>query len=456
MSTSTNKRLDVIGNSDNILYKPNKIIIKKISESNFILYDPNSPNWISVNEMGKDLINILDNDKTVIDILDEYLGHDGTTEHKQDIIDFLNEVLNTGFISKEPLVYIEPEIPVNLQEVWLHLTNDCNLRCLHCHLESGVSLVNELTLDEIYHLIDDLVILNVKNLFFTGGEPTIRSDFLNIIKYAIGKFTNVHLLTNGILINDSMISVLNNPSVTIQVSLDGAKQTTHEKIRGIGTYYPTINNIKKLLKNNCIVGISMTINKLNIDEIKSFIELGNSLKVNYIHFPAIQIKGRAEKNKHLLEISIDKKIEAYKFILMHKNIIPITYQNKCDALLYSMHKRIFCAAGASTISIAANGDVFPCSGLHYNPLLAGNIRETNIENIFNNSKLFLTMRNMSLSEIEECNACEFKYVCGSGCYINKWIANSDLYTKDPFCRFYKDIYWQRLMEIANNASLEDL
>ena len=57
------------------------------------------------------------------------------------------------------------------------VTNLCNLRCVHCNMDSGDKLNDELSLEEAYKLLDELSKNKVQKITFFGGEPFIRKDF---------------------------------------------------------------------------------------------------------------------------------------------------------------------------------------------------------------------------------------------------------------------------------------
>ena len=67
------------------------------------------------------------------------------------------------------------------------ITNKCNLRCIHCNMDSGNKLGDELTKDECFKIIDELNSKKVQRICFFGGEPLIRKDFFDIANYAIEK-----------------------------------------------------------------------------------------------------------------------------------------------------------------------------------------------------------------------------------------------------------------------------
>src|SRR5262249_49203329 len=67
---------------------------------------------------------------------------------------------------------------------WIEITRACNLPCKHCYINAGKARRHELSTDEVKRLLDDLKAHGVFCVVFLGGEPFIRPDFLELVRYA--------------------------------------------------------------------------------------------------------------------------------------------------------------------------------------------------------------------------------------------------------------------------------
>lgn len=88
----------------------------------------------------------------------------------------------------------------NKRSLHLYLTNKCNLACPHCYMFSGRPNDGELTTEEVRKLLYDYkLVAKGTRVTFSGGEPTSRIDFFQIILYAHELGLKVKVLTNGVL-----------------------------------------------------------------------------------------------------------------------------------------------------------------------------------------------------------------------------------------------------------------
>ena len=116
------------------------------------------------------------------------------------------------------------------------LTYACNLSCVHCLSASGRRDPRELTTDECKAVIDELQRMKVFYVNIGGGEPTVRSDFWEIVDYATAHDVGVKFSTNGVRITDEIaVRLAQNDYVDIQISLDGATAEVNDAIRGPGS-----------------------------------------------------------------------------------------------------------------------------------------------------------------------------------------------------------------------------
>ena len=119
--------------------------------------------------------------------------------------------------------------------VW-NSTRTCNLKCIHCYMESdAVKYENELSTAEAKQFIDSLVEFKCPVILFSGGEPLIRPDFFDLAKYATDRGIRSTISTNGTLIDKATARKIKELGVGyVGISLDGIGEKNDEFRKQIG------------------------------------------------------------------------------------------------------------------------------------------------------------------------------------------------------------------------------
>src|SRR6202142_2546014 len=127
------------------------------------------------------------------------------------------------------------------------LTYACNLSCVHCLSSSGSRAPRELSTAESRAVIDELERMQVFYVNIGGGEPTVRSDFWDLVDYATAHHVGVKFSTNGVKITPEIARRLaGNAYVDVQISLDGATAEVNDAVRGPGSYATALRAMTNL------------------------------------------------------------------------------------------------------------------------------------------------------------------------------------------------------------------
>lgn len=179
-------------------------------------------------------------------------------------------------------------LPNNEGKAIWEITHQCNYNCSYCIFScNGKKIDGELTTEECYHIIDELVLHNFKHLKITGGEPFIRKDILEILKYASERLIT-DISTNASLITPEKVKLLNELKLKmIHVSLDGDK-LEHESVRGNNTYERTIKGLEALRKSVNKVRIGSVIHRDNQYDLESLILNSVDLEADEIIFSIME------------------------------------------------------------------------------------------------------------------------------------------------------------------------
>jgi len=162
----------------------------------------------------------------------------------------------------------------------------CNLRCIYCMPEAGIDFKPNykiLSKTEIFKLLQITTDLGVSKVRFTGGEPLLRKDILDIIKFTknISTVKSIHLTTNGLLLA-SMLDELEDSGLTgVNISLDTLNSEKYKVISRRDSLSEVINSLNKAIEHN-ILKIKINVvamRDFNDNELEDFINLTKKNKI---------------------------------------------------------------------------------------------------------------------------------------------------------------------------------
>lgn len=380
---------------------------------------------------------------------------------------FLDYMRESGFIDflLEKRVYQEQ--PVNfllnlekpyLKEVHLDLTKKCNLRCLYCYQESyiGENLIgSELSFEEIKLLIDDLAQMNVAKLVISGGEPFLTPFLPEIITYANSRNIIVPtVFTNGTVFGKNFEYIKNYQNkINLAISLDGHNENIHGYSRGKQSFFSIIDFIGLINDSNnknINIIIDTVITPANYQFLKDlYLFLGNLKSVSRWRVSLPREQGSFFNNKEKLRLDIEAVMNEYKqfiewYIEEGDKIFPdMSIQIESifrssmlqgDKICTFSGEKSCCEYKASALAIKPNGDVTVCTA--FTDLVIGNIKNQPIQLIWQ-SKEMQDLKQLKISQIEDCVDCPELFLCGTGCR-KVALDNGGLLKKDETaCKVYK-------------------
>lgn len=445
----------------------NRLVCEQDGEY-YCLIDPERPAWAVVNKIGAEIVKLCNGHNSTDDIITAiakkyYKKHATIYSQIRYFLEHLSNAKIIYFAEKIPLSISESK--PNLKEVYLEVTNKCNLRCIHCYNSSGQSLPNELNIHKIKNIVDTSYKLGAKSIILSGGDPLLRDECFEILKYAISQNLKVTLITNGTNINDNVAQSLSNLGVNVQISLDGASAKTHDKIRGKGAFEASMSGIKHLISYNMIdrLSISMVLMKQNIEDVPKMIQLCLDLEIPVVIFSPITKQGRAGLNWAEFKLSTEQKKQILDFLYLQSKIL----QEKIKIVGYifdDIHLVLFkgglqrnfgCSVGEK-IRIAPNGNVYPCPFFDDLKHCIGNINKARLDEIIKgseNDKIHAAIYSRA-NTIEKCKNCCWKYYCGGGCMADSYQHYGTIWREDSFCEarqfLYKRFIFRKVREGVNH------
>ena len=342
--------------------------------------------------------------------------------------------------------------------VW-STTRRCNLNCVHCYSKSENNIYpNELTTNEAKAFVKDIAEFGVSVLLFSGGEPLLRQDLLEVARFASEAGIRAVLSTNGTLITETIARQLKNAGFSyVGISLDGIGET-NDKFRGKEKAFElAVEGVRNCLKAGVKTGLRFTVTKYNfkdVPEIFNFVETEEIPRVCFYHLAYV---GRGtkitnddlthEETRAFMDYVLEKAEIFHKKAL---NTEILTVDNHADAAyLYLKLKEKDPkkaedalellklnggnSSGTGIACVDSNGYVHPDQFWQHYSL--GNIRTRRFSQIWtdNSEPLLQALRNRKIHLIGKCAECRFLDICNGNLRVRAEAVYGDTWASDPAC-----------------------
>lgn len=180
--------------------------------------------------------------------------------------------------------------------VW-NMTRRCNLKCVHCYAQAlDVEGRDDISTEQAKAMIDDLAAYGAPVMLFSGGEPLVRRDLVELARHATQKGMRAVISTNGTLITKEKAKELKEVGLSyVGISLDGM-EAVHDHFRGVpGAFRKAIQGIENCQAEGLKVGLRFTINKRNAGEVPGIFGLLRDLEVPRACFYHLVYSGRGSE-----------------------------------------------------------------------------------------------------------------------------------------------------------------
>lgn len=178
------------------------------------------------------------------------------------------------------------------------ITGKCNYKCRHCFMSAPDVNSPELSHEDIMKIIDELEDCGIMNVSLTGGEPLIRSDFLDIVDTLRERNINItQIYSNGALVNKNLLTELDNRNIHPQFSMSFDGVGCHDWLRGIPGAEKLVNNAFALCRDMGFpTSCEMVLHKGNKHTLRDSVNHLASLGLNTLKVVMVNNSGEWEKN----------------------------------------------------------------------------------------------------------------------------------------------------------------
>jgi 12,18-didecarboxysiroheme deacetylase len=369
--------------------------------------------------------------------------------------------------------------------VW-NCTQRCNLKCVHCYAQSeDRDYAGEMSTEEAKVMIDDLAEFGAPVLLFSGGEPTIRKDLLELMHYAKSKGMRVVISTNGTLITAERAKQFAEVGLSyVGVSLDGGKET-HDKFRGLpGSFDKALAGIRNSRDAGIKVGLRMTINKRNWQDIPEIFKVMREENIPRACFYHLVYTGRGselmkedldhEETRKAVRLIMDLTKEMFDDGLEPEILTvdnhadgPFVYMEllkedpeRAEDVLQLLQWNQGNSSGNGIACVSWNGEVYPDQfWRHYS---MGNVRQrpfseiwTDVSGETEQSELMARLKDKRPHVKGRCATCSWLSICGGNFRVRAEAATGDLWNEDPACYLSdEEIGLNELADMADRAEAE--
>jgi radical SAM protein with 4Fe4S-binding SPASM domain len=412
-------------------------------EAVYFILDPDTPAWTFINENGLEILNLCDGENTVNDISGTIADRYGISQKSalNSVGSFLDQMASLQIIrydgrgagvDAQERDYVNP-----FRSMAIEITKECNLKCVHCYLSAGDGAEDELTTEEIKDLLRSAKELGAVSVSIGGGEPLMRPDYLDIIKYALSLDLLVALGTNGTLVDEKIAESLSKLPIKVQISLDGARKETHDRIRGDGSFDSAVRGIDNLIEKGMgkDIVIAFTPMSLNVSDVPELIDFALGRGIQVIQFPPLSPSGRARARLDELRLSDDERLWFWDFISEKAKEVKgeLDLLAECFSMDINNHGNPYRCSIGSQLRIAPDGDVYPCQCFHFgSEYCIGNVKRQHLGEIVNGQKLEEIVKTSFTrpSMIDQCRECNWRNFCGAGCMGNAFESSGTIWNSD--------------------------
>ncbi|SHE42522.1 Radical SAM superfamily enzyme, MoaA/NifB/PqqE/SkfB family [Desulfacinum infernum DSM 9756] len=326
--------------------------------------------------------------------------------------------------------------PHRLKEFWIHLTDRCNLACLHCLFASSPTRARELPADRVLESARQAHELGCRLFALTGGEPFVHPHIHRILQGLLAlPDAHVAVLTNGLAARSVLERLPWDPQrLHLQVSLDGLEES-HDAVRGRGTFERTLRELRALSRMGIPFTLSMCPTRSNLADVPHMADAARDAGASNIHFMWYFVRGRAVSKEF---VPPDELLDAVRCAAERAEDSGVSVDN-----VQSLASQVFSPPGTrydgggaawESLALGPDGNLYPSAALVDVPELAVPWPR-GLERAWKDSPVFEQIRRQTAARLED----PLRFILGGGDPDHSYLAAGRFVGADPYQDLYRNL-----------------
>ena len=338
-----------------------------------------------------------------------------------------------------------------LRSIYYNPVGTCNLHCQHCWVDPDVDRPDhdpfaqrdrrddELTPEQFFGILDDAKELGLRHVKFTGGEPFLRRDTIDMIEGTAERKLRFGVETNGTLLDDATVSRLAalGPDL-VAVSLDSDDPACHDLFRGAaGAHARAVWAMRKLVATGCRTQAIAAITRDNLPAARTIIEFCEGLGVNSVKLCPVTPVGRGAGIR-----ASGGTLSAREFLDLYRRYgkatgpgMKVHVEVPAAFRPLKVLKAMSLCRIRGLLGLLPNGDVSYCGiGMTRPELVMGNLLSDDLETLWRGHPRFLEIRERLPNGLEGvCSRCTMRALCLGVCVVNTYVMTGSFFAPHWFC-----------------------
>lgn len=288
----------------------------------------------------------------------------------------------------------------------LHLTEKCNLECVHCY-RIGLPVGGEMTTAEWIRILRELREEGTFQLTFSGGEPLVHRGWREIVAEAHRLMFQYEIFQNGtILTEDDIAFLAANRIQELHFSIHGDAAAHDRFVKMPGAFERAFPKVRKSVEAGIKTIVKMSVMRQNFSSIDALAELCR--EAGAIFAPSYHITPRFVPGN---DGFLADRLTPEEIRECERRYTEWTGRPEFSACMDEDHPEM-CNMGWSRFAIGPLGDLYPCSQV---PEAVGNVRRTSFREVWRYSARMNEIRTNKGKELSTCSSCSMLSSCRYRC-----------------------------------------